>query len=67
MGLAPSDGYPLRNDTELVNVRDVIIRRFQAETGRDAVLEGTGRPALAARRRLKWQAGDRDDGGHGAE
>jgi tRNA G10 N-methylase Trm11 len=47
---------------------DVIIRRYQAETGRDAVLEGTGETFadLAARRRLERQAGDRDSGGLGA-
>jgi DNA modification methylase len=48
---------------------DVIIRRYQAETGRDAVLEGTGETfaALAVRRRLERPDGDQDDGGHGAQ
>jgi DNA modification methylase len=44
---------------------DVIIRRYQAETGREAVLEGTGETFadLAARRRLEQPDGDRDDDG----
>jgi DNA modification methylase len=44
---------------------DVIIRRYEAETGREAVLEGTGETfaALAARRRLEKPDGDRDHGG----
>jgi hypothetical protein len=43
---------------------DVIIRRYEAETGREAVLEGTGEAFadLAAHRRLEQQDGDRDDG-----
>jgi DNA modification methylase len=47
---------------------DVIIRRYQAETGREAVLAGTGEAFadLAASRRLEQPDGDRDDGGHGA-
>jgi DNA modification methylase len=47
---------------------DVIIRRYQAETGREAVLEETGETFadLAARRRLEQPDGDRDDGGLGA-
>jgi DNA modification methylase len=47
---------------------DVIIRRYQAETGREAVLEGTGETfaALAARRRREQPDGGQDDGGLGA-
>jgi DNA modification methylase len=47
---------------------DVIIRRYEAETGRETVLEETGETiaALAARRRLERPDGDRDHGGLGA-
>jgi hypothetical protein len=43
----------------------VITRRYYAETGREAVLEGTGETFddLAARRRLERPDGDREDGG----
>ena len=47
---------------------DVIILRYEAETGREAVLEETGETfaALGVRRRLEQQAGDRGSGGRGA-